>query len=69
MDQKAQSTPDRVYKDLQPYHEWNEDETSATLVLMLPGICLTSLTSNLFGFFRFHNLFALTFVCIKSYLR
>jgi len=42
MDQKAQSTPDRVYKELQPYSEWNEDETSATLVLMLPGICLTS---------------------------
>jgi len=65
MDQKAQSTPDRVYKELQPYFEWNEDETSATLVLMLPGICLTSLTSNLFEFFRSHNLFAPTLYVYK----
>ena len=65
MDQKAQSTPDRVYKELQPYFEWNEDETSATLVLMLPGICLTSLTSNLFEFFRSHNLFATSLYVYK----
>ncbi|GAU14529.1 hypothetical protein TSUD_250710 [Trifolium subterraneum] len=37
MDQKTQSATERVYKDLQPYFEWNEDEVSATLVLMLPG--------------------------------
>ncbi|XP_045831852.1 uncharacterized protein LOC123923213 [Trifolium pratense] len=35
--QKAQSGTERFYKDLQPYFEWNEDEVSATLVLMLPG--------------------------------
>ncbi|CAI8586593.1 unnamed protein product [Vicia faba] len=35
--QKSQSAPERVYKDLQPYFEWTEDEASATLILMLPG--------------------------------
>ncbi|XP_058745135.1 inactive protein RESTRICTED TEV MOVEMENT 2-like [Vicia villosa] len=35
--QKTQPAPERVYKDLQPYFEWIEDEASATLILMLPG--------------------------------
>ncbi|CAL5190358.1 unnamed protein product [Lathyrus oleraceus] len=35
--QKSQSAPERVYKDLQPYFDWTEDEASSTLVLMLPG--------------------------------
>ncbi|CAK8538533.1 unnamed protein product [Lathyrus sativus] len=35
--QKSQSAPERVYKDLQPYFEWIEDEASSTLILMLPG--------------------------------
>jgi hypothetical protein len=51
MDQKAQSATERVYKDLQPYFEWNEDEVSATLVLMLPGMFYFSHLPNPFGKF------------------
>lgn len=36
--QKSQSAPERVYKDLQPYFDWTEDEASSTLILMLPGM-------------------------------
>ncbi|XP_058745136.1 inactive protein RESTRICTED TEV MOVEMENT 2-like [Vicia villosa] len=35
--QKTQPAPERVYKDLQPYFEWIEDETSSTLILLLRG--------------------------------
>ncbi|KAK7300351.1 hypothetical protein RJT34_11195 [Clitoria ternatea] len=33
----AQSAPNQVFQDFQPFFEWSEDETSATLVVMLPG--------------------------------
>lgn len=45
----------RVYQDFEPFFEWSEDEASATLVVMLPGIFITFFSSNPFEFFRFQN--------------
>ncbi|MED6168319.1 hypothetical protein PIB30_010652 [Stylosanthes scabra] len=37
MAQSSAALPNRVYQDFQPFHEWNEDEATATLLVMLPG--------------------------------
>ncbi|MED6133458.1 hypothetical protein PIB30_028378 [Stylosanthes scabra] len=35
--QSAATLPNRVYQDFQPFYEWNEDEATANLLVMLPG--------------------------------
>ncbi|XP_057726749.1 inactive protein RESTRICTED TEV MOVEMENT 2-like [Arachis stenosperma] len=34
---QSSAAPNRVYQDFEPFYEWNEDQASATLTVMLPG--------------------------------
>ncbi|XP_015973538.1 inactive protein RESTRICTED TEV MOVEMENT 2-like [Arachis duranensis] len=34
---QSSAAPNRVYQDFEPFYEWNEDQATATLTVMLPG--------------------------------